>query len=111
MVTELFKSSMEKGEISSESAVYACGPEPMYRELRSLWEKYRFSAQVSIERRMACGMGVCLSCICKVKKGEIEKHRSLPQSHIQLSEQDDSGYALTCMDGPVFHLEEVVLNE
>ena len=111
MVTELFRSSMEKGEISSESAVYACGPEPMYRELRLLCEKYRFSAQVSIERRMACGMGVCLSCICKVKKGEVEKYRSLPQSHIQFSEQDDSGYALTCKDGPVFHLEEVVLNE
>ena len=111
MVTELFKSSMEKSEIPSESAVYACGPEPMYRELRSLLEKYRFSAQVSIERRMACGMGVCLSCICKVRKGEVEKYRSLPKSHIQFSEQDDYGYALTCWDGPVFHLEEVVLNE
>jgi len=111
MVTELFKNSMEKDEISSESAVYACGPEPMYRELRSLWEKYRFSAQVSIERHMACGMGVCLSCICKVRKREVEKYRSFQKSHVQFSEQDDSGYALTCMDGPVFHLEEVVLNE
>jgi dihydroorotate dehydrogenase electron transfer subunit len=111
MVTELFRSSMEEGEISSESVVYACGPEPMYRGLRSLWEKHRFSAQVSIERRMACGMGVCLSCICKVKKGEVENYRSLLTSHFQFSEQDDYGYALTCLDGPVFHLEEVVLNE
>jgi dihydroorotate dehydrogenase electron transfer subunit len=83
----------------------------MYGALRPICEKYGFPAQISIERRMACGMGVCLSCVCKVKKGGVEKYRSLANSHIQFSEQGDYGYALTCLDGPVFHLDEVVLNE
>jgi dihydroorotate dehydrogenase electron transfer subunit len=111
MVTELFRKSIEEGEIPPESTVYACGPEPMYRALRSICKKYNLSAQISIERRMACGMGLCLSCICKVKKEEVKKYRSLSNSYVQFSDNDDFGFALTCMDGPVFHLEEVISNE
>jgi len=110
-VTELFEKSLEDGEIPSDSAVYACGPEPMYRALRPICEKYNISAQVSIERRMACGMGVCLSCVCKANREQITRYRDLSKTYTQFSDTDAFGYALTCMDGPVFHLEEVMSDE
>jgi dihydroorotate dehydrogenase electron transfer subunit len=111
VITDLFRKSIEQGEIPSGSVVYACGPEPMYGALRPICEKYGFPAQISIERRMACGMGICLSCICKVRKEQVNKFRDLSHSHIQFGDNDDLGYALTCMDGPIFYLDEVILNE
>lgn len=111
VVTDLFRKSIDEGKIPPGSVVYACGPEPMYGALRPICEKYGFPAQISIERRMACGMGICLSCVCKVRKGQVNKFRDLPESHIQFSDGDDFGYALTCMDGPIFYLDEVILNE
>ncbi len=111
MVTELFEKLLKEGEIPAESAAYACGPEPMYRALRPICEKYHISAQISIERPMACGMGVCLSCVCKIKKDGVKQDRALSNSFTQFSDHDDFGYALTCMDGPVFRLEEVIFDE
>lgn len=110
-VTELFENLLEEGEIPPNSNIYACGPEPMYRAMGPICEKYHLSAQVSIERRMACGMGVCLSCICKIKKDGIKKERAVSNAFVQFSDDEDFGYALSCMIGPVFRLEEVILDE
>ena len=72
--------------------VYACGPAPMLRGIKELAGRYGVRCQVSLEERMACGVGACLGCACKTRgeNGEII-HR-----HV-------------CKDGPVFEAGEVVL--
>lgn len=65
--------------------IYTCGPTPMMRGVAAIAEKYNIPCQVSMEQRMGCGIGACLVCACKTKKGE-----------------DDYGFSHVCKDGPVF---------
>lgn len=72
--------------------VYACGPAPMLRGVAELCAKAGVRCQLSLEERMACGVGACLGCACRVRgeNGEVvHKH--------------------VCKDGPVFEAGEVVL--
>lgn len=62
------------------SAVYACGPTPMLRYVKQIAEEAGVQAWLSMEARMACGMGVCLGC-------------TIPTTE---------GYKRCCKDGPVF---------
>ena len=110
-VTEMLGDAIDKGTISSDCAVYACGPEPMYKELAGTCREYNISAQVSMERHMMCGMGACLACVCKVDRNGVLRHRDLKSSHIQFVPEEEFGHALVCKDGPVFHIEEVILDE
>lgn len=77
------------------SVAYACGPLPMLRGIEEIFSGETRPVYVSVERRMACGLGACTACTCKSKK---------PQN-----EQD--WYRLACTDGPVFALGEVELGE
>ncbi|MCL6611237.1 MAG: dihydroorotate dehydrogenase electron transfer subunit [Peptococcaceae bacterium] len=72
--------------------VYACGPPPMIRALAGAVGPDP-AVEVSVEERMGCGVGACLSCACKVRAGEGEGF----------------GYARVCTDGPVFDLRKLVL--
>jgi dihydroorotate dehydrogenase electron transfer subunit len=71
--------------------IYACGPEPMYRTLRAVVEPLRInrkpSVQISVERGMACGLGACLGCVVETTHGMIA----------------------SCVRGPVFELDEIIL--
>ena len=71
--------------------VYACGPLPMLKSLAQRLGDHP-AAEVSMEEHMACGVGACLSCICRVR-----------------AEGEEPGYAHVCKDGPVFKLKELVL--
>lgn len=72
--------------------IYACGPEAMLRNVVKLAKQYGVKCEVSLEQRMACGVGACLVCVCKtVKNGE------QMLSHV-------------CKDGPVFDGEEAELS-
>jgi len=110
-VTEMLKDAIDKGKISSDCAIYACGPEPMLKALVPIHQKYNIPTQVSMERHMGCGLGTCLSCVCKVDRDGVTKYRDLESSHIQFSPDVEFGYALVCTDGPVFNIEEVILDE
>lgn len=69
--------------------IYACGPMPMLKGVALLAKEYDVKCEVSLEQRMACGVGACLVCACKtVKNGE------QILSHV-------------CKDGPVFDSGEV----
>ena len=70
--------------------IYACGPMPM---LKAYAEEHGMEAQISLEERMACGIGACLGCICKTK--EKDHHTNVNNTRI-------------CKDGPVFDAKEVV---
>jgi len=73
------------------SAIYACGPNEMLKVVSQLAKDKGIPCQVSLEERMACGVGACLGCPVKVRKGLI-----------------DSEYKMVCKDGPVFNAEEIV---
>lgn len=73
--------------------VYTCGPNPMMRAVADACSERGVACEVSLERHMACGMGTCQACICKI--------RTAPHS-------SDWTYKLCCADGPVFDATEVV---
>lgn len=73
-------------------AVCACGPLPMLRAVRDYAAEAGIPAYVSLEERMACGVGVCLGCVTKTK--ETDCHSNVKNARV-------------CTDGPVFRAEEV----
>lgn len=72
--------------------IYACGPMPMLRAIKKFAEANDMEAYISLEERMACGVGACLGCVCKTTK--VDHH-----SHVN--------NARICTDGPVFEAKEV----
>ncbi len=76
--------------INSAEAVCACGPTPMLKGISEIAEKNNVDCQISLEQRMACGIGACLGCAVLVRNGEAEIYK-----HV-------------CKDGPVFNSKEVV---
>jgi dihydroorotate dehydrogenase electron transfer subunit len=83
MVTDL----LEK-RVSSKSTIFACGPNEMLKKVSEIAGKYNILCQVSLESSMACGMGVCLGCVVKVK--------------------NINRYKLVCKDGPIFNGNEIL---
>jgi dihydroorotate dehydrogenase electron transfer subunit len=90
-VIELLKKEIDNG--AKYDIIYTCGPEPMLREVVSLTKEQNIKCQVSLEQRMACGIGACLVCACKTRHNEGWQY-----SHV-------------CKDGPVFWSDEVILEE
>lgn len=78
----------------SGDIIYACGPTPMLRGIKAYAAEKGIAAQISMEEKMACGIGACLACVCQTK--DIDKHSHVHNRRI-------------CKDGPVFWAEEVEL--
>ncbi len=74
--------------------IFACGPTPMLRGIQAYALEKGIRCQLSMEERMACGVGACLACVCKTK--EIDHHSNVHNKRI-------------CKDGPVFYGDEVEL--
>ena len=74
--------------------IYACGPTPMLRALKAYAAEHGMECWLSLEEKMACGIGACLACVCKSK--DIDEHSHVHNKRI-------------CKDGPVFAAEEVEL--
>ena len=74
--------------------IFACGPTPMLRGIRAYALERGIKCQLSMEERMACGIGACLACVCKTK--DVDHHSNVKNTRI-------------CKDGPVFYAEEVEL--
>ena len=74
--------------------IYACGPTPMLRAIKQYALDNDIEAYVSLEEKMACGIGACLACVCKSK--EVDEHTHVHNKRI-------------CKDGPVFNVKEVEL--
>lgn len=72
--------------------IMACGPMPMLRALKQYAEENGIEAYISLEERMACGVGACLGCVCSTKK--VDCHSNVHHARI-------------CTDGPVFEAKEV----
>ncbi len=66
--------------------LYACGPSPMLEAVSKFAAEKGIKSYISMEENMACGVGACLGCTVKTKKG----------------------YKRVCKEGPVFSAEEIV---
>lgn len=86
MLPVIFDSSTIERE--NYSAIYSCGPTPMLRYVKDIAEKAGVTCYLSLERRMACGVGVCLGCSVKTV----------------------NGIKRCCKDGPVFLASDLVLD-
>ncbi len=80
---------------AKDTILYACGPEPMLAAVARVAGQRGIDCQVSMERRMACGVGLCQSCAveCRIEGSQ------------------ETIYKLCCQDGPVFDARTVVFGE
>ncbi len=74
--------------------IFACGPMPMLKAVKEYAKDQGIPAYISLEERMACGVGACLGCVVKTEKKD---------SHSQVNN------ARICTEGPVFDASEVIL--
>lgn len=72
--------------------IFACGPMPMLRAVKQYAAQKGIEAYISLEERMACGVGACLGCVVRTR--ETDHH-----SHVN--------NARICTDGPVYAAEDV----
>jgi dihydroorotate dehydrogenase electron transfer subunit len=88
LVTDLIRPAIEAKGLKSR--IVCCGPKKMMAATAEIARQIGVPCQVSLEERMACGIGVCFSCVAKIR--------------------DASGgwtYRRTCLDGPVFDADDV----
>ena len=88
-VTEILKEKLDELLLDKDNediVVYSCGPYPMLKKLANICKKLKIYTQVSMEAKMACGIGLCLGCVVS---------------------KSDGGFLHVCKDGPVFDANEV----
>ena len=83
-VTDLLKNSIESG--NKIERIYTCGPKPMMKIVAETAVSNGIDCQVSMEERMGCGVGACVTCTCTLKDGSRKR---------------------VCKDGPIFNASEV----
>ena len=89
-VTDLFARDVGSYN-SSNAAIYACGPRPIIMSLSEMLSIRALPCQVSLEERMACGVGACLGC------------------SIETYDREGRGaYRRVCKDGPVFDIHDII---
>ncbi len=86
LVTDLLDEQFDRGGVER---VYACGPVAMLAEVARQCERRQIACWVSLEQRMACGVGACLGCVIPVRG------------------PGDTRYLRVCQDGPVFPAAQV----
>ncbi len=87
---QLLRVLNESGSHES-SRIACCGPEPMMEAVAEIAKQYQIPCEVSLETPMACGIGICFTCVAKIRQRD--------------GEWD---YKRTCLEGPVFQAESIV---
>ena len=93
-VMNIINSITSEGSDELPDVIYACGPKPMLRAIQAFAKQENIECYLSLEERMACGIGACLACVCETE--EEDGH-----SHVR--------NARICKDGPVFEAKAIVL--
>jgi dihydroorotate dehydrogenase electron transfer subunit len=89
LVTELLETVLAESSLACRIA--CCGPERMMEAVSHIAARTNTPCQVSLETPMACGIGVCFSCVARV-----------------CDEQAGWDYKRTCVEGPVFAAEKIL---
>ena len=77
---------------AAETIIYSCGPEQMLAEVAKIAAEHDIDCEVSMERMMACGIGLCQSCAVEAR----------------VAGKTETVYKLCCKDGPVFNSKDIV---
>jgi len=93
LVTDAFDPWMEEQDASTLE-LFVCGPTPMLKAMGDRAMQYDFTAWLSMDENMACGVGACLTCVIKRKTADGEWE-----------------WARCCKDGPVFESREIIWEE
>lgn len=72
--------------------IFACGPTPMLRAIKAYAVEHQIECWISMEEKMACGVGACLACVCQ--SSDVDSHSHVKNKRV-------------CKDGPVFLASEV----
>jgi dihydroorotate dehydrogenase electron transfer subunit len=87
-VTDLFEQLINR-DVAEKPIIYACGPNPMLKEIAQQARSLNLTCYVSLEGSMACGLGICLGCAIKAARNQ------------------KTEYYYVCKDGPVFSAEMI----
>jgi dihydroorotate dehydrogenase electron transfer subunit len=88
LVTQPLQAELQR--VPTGRRLYACGPTPMLRAVSGLAEQFRVPAELSMDEHMCCGVGVCLTCVIRVRSA------------------DGWEYQRSCTEGPVFDARQIV---
>ena len=95
-VTDCLVERLGQSDLAAKDIViYSCGPEAMLAKVAKIAKDKNIDCQLSMERRMACGIGLCQSCAVQCR----------------LNGSNETVYKMCCKDGPVFDSREVVFNQ
>lgn len=89
LVTQAFQKDIKKYS-PQDTVIFACGPRVMLKALSRILDG-KYFCQVSLEERMACGVGACMGCVAATK-----------------DDQGKPAYKRVCADGPVFDLQKII---
>ena len=92
-VTDLLQQELQSGR-NDDPAVYACGPKAMLKAVAELTREHAVPCQLSVEERMACGVGACMVCATSTRDEHGNQH-----------------FKRVCLDGPVFDARELSFDE
>ena len=90
VVTDLLPAAIKRIDAQQ---VYACGPMAMLRAVGDVAREHGIPAYVAVEEAMACGIGVCMTCVLPVRDSA--------------STDGASRFVRSCVDGPVFRADRV----
>ena len=97
LVTDLLEGIIKEGWLADQ--IFACGPKLMLKKIVEVSLEAHIDCQVSLEERMACGIGACLGCVCKIKT------RDKKEGKVKYE------FKRVCVDGPIFEGSEVVWDD
>ena len=97
LVTDLLEGSIREGWLANQ--IFACGPKSMLKKIVKISLDAHIDCQVSLEERMACGIGACLGCVCKIKTKDKKEDKVKYE------------FKKVCEDGPIFGGSEVVWDD
>jgi len=90
VVSQQYAAYLKKRKRAGNTLVMTCGPKPMLKALRKITSAANIPMKVLLEKRMGCGIGVCLSCVCRTNRNGEEQ------------------YSRVCMEGPLFDANDIV---
>ena len=89
LVTDILSQLLQQNQLE-DRLVVCCGPEPMMHAVSELCQKNNTRCLVSLETPMACGIGICFSCVAKVRQPD-----------------GDWDWKRTCVEGPIFDAAKI----
>lgn len=90
-VTDILAEVLESNDQNESRRIACCGPEPMMEAVSKLAMEHGVTCEVSLETPMACGIGICFTCVARIR-----------------DEQGEWDYKRTCVEGPIFESESIL---